>query len=415
MQKENPAIYDMLSDLGKNLFYPKGILSQGAEAGAKAHRFNATIGIAMENGEPMHFGHIQEKLAYNLNDIYPYAAPQGKQELRLKWQEKQLADNPSMKNKSIGLPIVTNALTHGLSIVADLFMDAGEVLVTAEQYWGNYNAVFQTRRGGRVETFPLFNENGGFHVEAFRDVLMKQQEKAIVLLNFPNNPTGFTPSVQDAEAIVQVLKDVAAAGTKLVVVLDDAYFGLFYEDTIKESLFGLLADSHPNILPVKIDGATKENYVWGLRVGFITYAATPDVLNALEQKTKGIIRGTISSGSHISQTIILESLKSDQFQIEKEEKFHIMQGRAIKTKQVLANEKFAPYWTYYPFNSGYFMCLKLNDLDAETLRLHLLDAYGVGVIASNTTDIRVAFSCVEESDIEELFDLIYEGCKDLTK
>ena len=148
---------------------------------------------------------------------------------------------------------------------------------------------------------------------------------------------------------------------------------------------------------------------------FITYAATPDVLDALEQKTKGIIRGTISSGSHISQTIILESLQSEEFQKEKEEKFQIMQGRAIKTKQVLANEKFAPYWTYYPFNSGYFMCLKLNDLDAETLRLHLLDQYGVGVIASNKTDIRVAFSCVEESDIEELFDLIYEGCKDLTK
>ena len=72
-------------------------------------------------------------------------------------------------------------------------------------------------------------------------------------------------------------------------------------------------------------------------------------------------------------------------------------------------------WTYYPFNSGYFMCLKLNNLDAETLRLHLLDQYGVGVIASNKTDIRVAFSCVEESDIEELFELIYQGCTDLTK
>ena len=415
MKNENPAIFDMLSDLGQNLFYPKGILSQSAEASKKAHRFNATIGIATENGEPMHFRHIQEKVSYNPKDIYPYAAPQGKEALRLKWKEKLLEDNPSMQNKSIGLPIVTNALTHGLSIVADLFMNAGDVLITPEQYWGNYNTVFQTRRGGRIETFPLFNENGGFHVEAFRETVAKQQEKAIVLLNFPNNPTGYTPSVEDAEAIVQVLKDVAETGTKLVVVLDDAYFGLFYEDSIKESLFGLLADSHPNILPVKVDGATKENYVWGLRVGFITYAATPDVLDALEQKTKGIIRGTISSGSHISQTIILESLQSEEFQVEKEEKFEIMKGRALRTKQVLANEKFAPYWTYYPFNSGYFMCLRLNDIDAETLRLHLLDEYGVGVIASNKTDIRVAFSCVEESDIEELFDLILAGCKDLTE
>lgn len=414
MQKENPVMFDMLSDLGKNLYYPKGILSQSAEAGKKAHRFNATIGIATENGEPMHFRHIQDKLGYAPKDIYPYAPPQGKEALRTIWKEKLLAENPSMQNKSIGQPIVTNALTHGLSIVADLFMNPGEVVITPEQYWGNYNTVFQVRRGGRVETFPLFNEAGGFHVEAFREVLTKQKDKAIVLLNFPNNPTGYTPSVQEAEAIVQVLKDVAEDGLKLVVVLDDAYFGLFYEDSIKESLFGLLADSHPNILPVKIDGATKENYVWGLRVGFITYAATPDVLDALEQKTKGIIRGTISSGSHVSQTIILESLQSEEFQKEKEEKFQIMQGRAIKTKEVLADEKFAPYWTYYPFNSGYFMCLKLHDLDAETLRHHLLDQYGVGVIASNKTDIRVAFSCVEESDIQELFDLIYEGCKDLS-
>ena len=415
MQNENPAIYNMLSDLGKNLYYPKGILSQSAEAGKKAHRFNATIGIATENGEPMHFRHIQNKLDYKPNDIYPYAAPQGKEALRSIWKEKLLVDNPSMKGKSIGTPIVTSALTHGLSIAADLFMDAGDVLVTPQQYWGNYNTVFQVRRGGRVETFPLFNEAGGFHVEAFRETIAKQKEKAIVLLNFPNNPTGFTPSVEEAKAIVQVLKDAAEGGLKLVVLLDDAYFGLFYEDSIKESLFGLLADSHMNILPVKIDGATKENYVWGLRVGFITYAADPDTLDALEQKTKGIIRGTISSGSHISQTILLESLQSEEFSQEKEEKFQIMQGRAIKTKQVLADEKYAPHWTYYPFNSGYFMCLKLNSVDAETLRLHLLDQYGVGVIASNQTDIRVAFSCVEENDIQELFDLIYEGCKDLTK
>ena len=415
MQKENPAIYSMLSDLGKSLYYPKGILSQSAEASKKAHRFNATIGIAIENGEPMHFRHIQEKVDYNPNDIYPYAPPQGKEALRSAWKEKLLKDNPSLEGKKFGLPIVTNALTHGLSIVADLFMDPGDVVITPDHYWGNYNTVFQVRRGGKVETFPLFNENGGFDVDGFRRTLLKQTGKAIVLLNFPNNPTGYTPSVQEGEAIVQVLKEVAEGGLNLVVVLDDAYFGLFYENSMKESLFALLAGAHPNILPVKIDGATKENYVWGLRVGFITYAAELNVLEALEQKTKGIIRGTISSGSHISQTMILESLQSDEFEKEKQEKFNIMQGRANKTKEVLANEKFQSCWTYYPFNSGYFMCLKLHNVDAETLRLHLLDEYGVGVIASNKTDIRVAFSCVEEEDIEELFDFIYKGYQDLAK
>ncbi|MDF2904552.1 MAG: aminotransferase class and family protein, partial [Bacillus sp. (in: firmicutes)] len=74
MRTENPFIYDMLSNLGKSLFYPKGILSQSAEASKKAYRFNATIGIATEDNQPMHFNHIQEHLVgYSPQDIYPYA------------------------------------------------------------------------------------------------------------------------------------------------------------------------------------------------------------------------------------------------------------------------------------------------------------------------------------------------------
>jgi aspartate/methionine/tyrosine aminotransferase len=99
---------------------------------------------------------------------------------------------------------------------------------------------------------------------------------------------------------------------------------------MKESIFSLLADVHPRILPIKVDGATKENYVWGFRVGFITYASkSAAILNALEQKTKGIIRGTISSASHPSQSIILQSLQSEEFPVEKEQKFALMSKRRI--------------------------------------------------------------------------------------
>ncbi len=413
----NSNVYDMLSELGKNLFYPKGILSQSAEAGKKATRFNATIGIATEGSVPMHFKHIQEHLDYDPKDIYPYAPPSGKQPLREAWREKQLKDNPSLQGKSFGMPIAINALTHGLSIVADLFVDEGDTIITPNKYWGNYNLVFNTRRGGNVVTFELFDENRKFNVAALKESLLQQKEagKAIVLLNFPNNPTGYTPSKEEADGIVSALYEAAEAGINIVTLLDDAYFGLFYEDSVKESLFAQLAGLHAKILPVKVDGATKENYVWGLRVGFITYASeSEDVLHALEEKTKGIIRGTISSGPHLSQTIILKSLQSEEFDREKQEKFEIMAGRARKVKQVLQQDKFNEDWTYYPFNSGYFMCLQLKNVNAEQLRVHLLDEYGVGTIAINDTDLRIAFSCVEESDIEELFDYIQKGVKDLT-
>lgn len=106
-----------------------------------------------------------------------------------------------------------------------------------------------------------------------------------MILNFPNNPTGYTPGLKEGDEIVAAVKEAAEAGINVVVVTDDAYFGLFFEDSLKESLFGKLADLHPRVLAVKVDGATKEEFVWGFRVGFITYASeSKDVLNALEQK-----------------------------------------------------------------------------------------------------------------------------------
>ena len=49
----NPHLLEMLSEVGRNLFFPKGILSQSAEAKEKAHTINATIGIAKEGTDIM--------------------------------------------------------------------------------------------------------------------------------------------------------------------------------------------------------------------------------------------------------------------------------------------------------------------------------------------------------------------------
>ena len=422
LAKHNPYDLDMLSDLGKNLFFPKGILTQSAEAKEKAHKFNATIGIATEKGGPMYLQCIQDKLtAFDPKDIYPYAPPAGKPELRALWREKQLRENPSQQGKHFSNPIVTNALTHGLSIVADMFVDRGDHIILPDMLWGNYNLTFGTCSGAILKKFPTFTVAGGYDVDAFKAELKNSAEekgKAIVLLNFPNNPSGYTPTVAEGDAIVAAIKEVAESGCNIVAVTDDAYFGLFYEDSLKESLFGKLANLHPRILAVKLDGATKEEFVWGFRTGFITFAdgnsfENAPVMTALEKKAMGIIRARISNCPHPSQTFAIEALRSPQFLEQKEEKFQVLKGRALKVKKVLDSGKYDSAWTYYPFNSGYFMCLKLKTVDAEKLRVHLLDKYGVGGISIGKTDLRIAFSCIEEKDIPELFDIIYKGVLDL--
>ncbi|WP_106766844.1 aminotransferase class I/II-fold pyridoxal phosphate-dependent enzyme [Paenibacillus faecalis] len=418
IKKGNPHVYDMLSNLGREIYFPKeGILSQSAEASSHAKTYNATIGIATEGGVPMHLGVIQDKLsAFQPKDLYSYAPPAGKPELRSIWRSKMIQDNPSLEGKSFSNPVATNALTHGLSIVADLFVNEGDAIVYPDKNWENYELTFGIRRHGVTVNYPLFTEDMKFNAEGLREALLSQKDKgkAIVLLNFPNNPTGYTPGIEEGEAIVAAIHEAAEAGINIVAVTDDAYFGLFFEDSLKESLFGRLSDLHPRVLAIKVDGATKEEFVWGFRVGFITYAGEDqDMLNALEQKTLGIIRATISSGPHPSQTFLLDAMKSPDFRQQQQEKFNIMKGRANKVKSLLDSGKYGDVWEYYPFNSGYFMCLKLNGVSAEKLRTHLIYEYGVGTIALGEHDLRIAFSCIEEEHLEDMFDLIYKGIQDL--
>jgi aspartate/methionine/tyrosine aminotransferase len=414
LQRENPNVYAMLSDLGKAIYFPKeGILSQSAEAKAKAKKFNATIGIATEGGQPMHLKLIQDTLsAYNPKDIYEYAPPAGKPELRSAWRSKMIKDNPSLEAKGFGNPVATNALTHGLSIVADLFADQGDAVIIPNKNWENYELTFGVRRGAKIVEYPLYNDEMKFNSEGLRDALLAQKDrgKAIVLLNFPNNPTGYTPGPGEGDAIVSAIRDAAEAGIRVVAVTDDAYFGLFFEDSLQESLFPKLAGLHERVLAVKVDGATKEEYVWGFRVGFITYASeSAATLAALEQKTLGIIRATISSGPHPSQTFVLHALQSPEFETQKAEKFEIMKNRANRVKSLLDSGRYGDTLSYYPFNSGYFMCLKLAGVTAEDVRSHLLNEYGIGAIALGETDLRVAFSCIEEENLEELYDTIYKA------
>ena len=422
IRKHNPSIFEMLSLLGKRLYFPKGILAQSAEAKQSAHKFNATIGIATEGGGPMFLPSIGAYFSgLTPAEIYPYSTF-GKPELRTKWREKMVAENPLLADKNFGAPIVTSGISHGLSLVGDLFVDEGDVVVIPDKMWGNYLLTYGVRYAAKVQTFPFYDDRGGLNVRALAEAIAEQGEeygKLVVLLNFPSNPTGYTPTVREAEAVTKAILRTAESGCNMVAVTDDAYFGLVYEEgRLEESLFGYFANLHERVLAIKLDGATKEEFVWGFRTGFLTFAPgdaknDPALLEALEKKTLGAIRSGISNSPHPSQSIVYRALGSPSFLEEKRQKYETLKARARKVKEVLQNPKYADAFSAYPFNSGYFMCIRVKTVEAEPLRKHLLSEYGLGVISVGKEDVRVAFSCLEVDQIEEVFDTIYQGIKDL--
>ena len=348
--------------------------------------------------------------------VFPYAPSFGRPDLRAKWKSMIYDKNPGLAGVNLSLPVVTNALTHGISMAGYMFLDAGDEVIVPDLFWGNYNLTLANAYGANLVKFNTF-KNNKFDLDAFESKLNEGViGKKVIILNFPNNPSGYTPTDAEQNSIVEIIKAAAEKGNKIVAITDDAYFGLVYEDGIaRESIFTPLCQLHENVLAIKIDGATKEDYVWGFRVGFITYGmkgADAELYSALEAKTAGAIRGNISNSANISQSLLLEGFNSPDYAAQKAAKFTIMKTRYNAVKLALTDEKFKPYFTAIPYNSGYFMCVKLADgLAGDEVRKVLIEKYSIGLISLGNV-LRVAYSAVAATDVKELFEGIYEACKD---
>jgi aspartate/methionine/tyrosine aminotransferase len=410
------AILDLLSERGKKLYFPyKGILGQSAEA--KTTKINATIGTAFEeDGSPLTLECLETVVHLPSTDFL-YAPSFGLPKIREVWTKGMIQKNPDLDGKPFSTPVVTSALTHGLSASAMLFVNDGDSIILPDLYWDNYDLIFGECFNARLETFRTFQQ-GGFDVQSLRQALAKGPVgKRIVLLNFPNNPAGYTCTDSEAVAITEVLRQSAEAGNSLVVILDDAYFGLVYEKGVyRQSLFARLADAHPRLLAVKLDGPTKEDYAWSLRVGFITFAfagATPAQLKALESKAAGAVRASISNASGISQAMLQSVYPTKEYAEQKQQKFQILQSRYHKIRELLSQH---PEWSAsfepMPFNSGYFMCVKPIGVEAEAVRLKLLESYSTGVIVLSGL-LRLAFSCVSLEKLPLLFSNVHAAIQEL--
>lgn len=402
-------IKEFLSKKGERLVFPlKGIITQSAQATKYAKKINATIGTSLEDGQVMVLNSVKNSINnFDNNEIASYTGTAGNPLLRELWQKDMLKKNPSLKGINISEPIVTSGLTAAINIGATLFVDEGDTVIYPDFNWGNYDLIFEKTGNANVKNFPLFNKEGGFNTSALKRVLLtlKDNEKVTLVLNFPNNPTGYTPLEDEAKEIVKILKNQAKR-LRMIIICDDAYFGLFFEEKVlKQSIFALLAKEEADYLLLKADGCSKEYLAWGFRVAFLTfYFKDPSSYELLDNKVKAVIRSQVSSSSTLSQNLMIRALSDKDIEEEKQEVFNKIYNRYWLVKEEVSKRE-SKSLTLIPFNSGYFFCFK-TDFNSSLLREALLKE-GIGVISIKDKYIRIAFSSVDIKNIKLLLDRVY--------
>ncbi len=209
LESEGPAALRLLSQKGKNIFFPrKGLVAQGLEA--KGKTINASIGEAKEDdGTPLRLSPLADRVKLPPADAFSYAPSFGKPALRDRWAEMIREKNPSLGDTPISRPVTTNALTHGLAVAGYMFVDEGDEIVLPHYYWGNYRLIFSEAYGAVMKTFETFNGEGpeaGFNVAALSEALMSGGEKKILLLNFPTTPRDTPPPKLSLKRLSRLLK-----------------------------------------------------------------------------------------------------------------------------------------------------------------------------------------------------------------
>jgi aspartate/methionine/tyrosine aminotransferase len=406
-----PAVLEAISPLARRAFFPKGIPYQAGQAAGCA--INATIGqITDGEGNPLPLAKLGELLGHlPAKDAFLYSPIGGRQRAKELWHAKLLKEDGRMA--SVGLPAVTAGICHAISMGADLFFHPGDTLILPDLYWDNYEQIFGIRLEGSFVRYPFY-DGAGFNIAGLKAALDAHPGRAHVLLNFPSNPSGYSPTPAEQAAIADVLSE-ASRERSVVVYCDDAYHGLVFEESASsKSLFFELAERNisgrfPNLIALKSDGATKELSFFGSRVGFLTFGVNKDAAALLVDKSMSLIRSGVGSPVGLSQYLVEEELADPRHDAEFERLRDLLGRRYRILKDCLARP--SQHWTVYPFNAGCFCLLELRPgLDADAVRQRLIAEEGVGVVNQGATQLRLAFCSLKEEAIAPLVAALERVC-----
>lgn len=437
---------EFFSDYGRRMYNPLGIRYWTNKARQRAH-IDATIGSARGREHTVFpEGGTREitlcvpliKSFFNnldTEEIFPYTPEAGIPAFRSAWKAwilRRAGTETDRLTRQMHLPVLAPGITAAIGMCARMFLDPGQAILLPHKRWENYDYIFKVNLELDLAEFPLF-ASGDFNLSGLEHGirrLWERQDNAVVLLNFPNNPTGYCPSEGTGTRIAECLTDlVRETERRLIIVFDDAYESYVYDTGVRQSSLFYQIRPQANLLPVKLDGVTKEMLWYGGRAGAITLAlpdawldGSAETLHAeLDNKFSGMIRSSFSNSSTVTQWVAAKVLAQMDRLLEERNRTIVELAKRYEVLReelaLLSNDLV----TVDPFQGGFFCFINMrpeSGLRATEVAEHLLEKYRVGTVPfeqDQVNGIRIAYCSVDLENIPDLCQSLANTLQELAK
>lgn len=247
--------------------------------------------------------------------------------------------------------IVTVGGSEAIDLVVRGLLDPGDEVLVVEPCFVCYAPLVELMGGVPVSVPTRIENNFKLTVDGLRDKITERTK--LLILPFPNNPTGAIMTREDLEPIAELLR-----GTNIVVLTDEIYSELTYG----RKHFSIIELEGMRERTVYVNGFSKAYAMTGWRLGYLA-APAPIVSQIAKIHQYGIM-----CSPYISQNAAVVALDSCDDEVAKMvDEYNVRRKFLVSEFNRLGLTCFDPEGAFYVFP-----CIKSTGLSSEEFCERLL-------------------------------------------
>lgn len=258
--------------------------------------------------------------------------------------------------------VVTVGGSEAIDLAIRALVDPGDEVLVVEPSFVCYTPLVELVGGVAVPVPTRIENNFKLTPEDLKGKITDKTK--LLILPFPNNPTGAVMTKEDLEKIADVIRD-----TNIIVLSDEIYSELTYG----RKHYSIIQVDGMRERTIYVNGFSKAYAMTGWRLGYLT--APKEIVSQLVK----IHQYGIMCSPFISQNAAVEALTSCDKEVKKMvEEYDTRRRFLVKELNRIGLKCFNPEGAFYVFP-----CIKSTGLSSEQFCERLLDEENVACVPGN--------------------------------